>query len=102
MLLWPPLTGTQISPVAPGSWVLPSGHTPGNRHDQRAKPAGHDSQIAKYAVVKLKQTTMLPVPIPRAIPSRLLGQSEEQLAGTEDSASRSGTGALQGGHCSSQ
>ncbi|VDM01946.1 unnamed protein product [Schistocephalus solidus] len=55
MLLWPPLTGTQLSPVAPRSWVLPSGHTPGNRQDRRAKPAGHGSQIAKYAVVKLKQ-----------------------------------------------
>ncbi|VDL89951.1 unnamed protein product [Schistocephalus solidus] len=33
-----PLTGTQLSPVAPRSWVLPSGHTPGNRHDRRAKP----------------------------------------------------------------
>ncbi|VDL87994.1 unnamed protein product, partial [Schistocephalus solidus] len=38
MLLWPPLTSTQLSPVAPRSWVLPSGHTPGNRHDRRAKP----------------------------------------------------------------
>ncbi|VDM03006.1 unnamed protein product, partial [Schistocephalus solidus] len=38
MLLWPPLPGTQLSPVAPRSWVLPSGHTPGNRHDRRAKP----------------------------------------------------------------
>ncbi|VDL92981.1 unnamed protein product [Schistocephalus solidus] len=38
MLLWPPLTGTHLSPVAPRSWVLPSGHTPGNRHDRRAKP----------------------------------------------------------------
>ncbi|VDL99845.1 unnamed protein product [Schistocephalus solidus] len=38
MLLWLPLTGTQLSPVAPRSWVLPSGHTPGNRYDQRAKP----------------------------------------------------------------
>ncbi|VDM02881.1 unnamed protein product, partial [Schistocephalus solidus] len=38
MLLWPPLTGTQLSPVAPRIWVLPSGHTPGSRHDQRAKP----------------------------------------------------------------
>ncbi|VDM06335.1 unnamed protein product [Schistocephalus solidus] len=37
MLLWPPLTGTQLSPVAHRSWVLPSGHTPGNRHDRRAK-----------------------------------------------------------------
>ncbi|VDL92895.1 unnamed protein product [Schistocephalus solidus] len=38
MLLWPPLTGTQLSPVATRSWVLPSGHTPGNHHDRRAKP----------------------------------------------------------------
>ncbi|VDL98654.1 unnamed protein product [Schistocephalus solidus] len=38
MLLWPPLTGTQLSPVAPRSWVLPSGHTPGNRNDRRAQP----------------------------------------------------------------
>ncbi|VDM04383.1 unnamed protein product [Schistocephalus solidus] len=37
MLLWPPLTGTQLSPVAPRSWVLPSGHTPRNRHDRWAK-----------------------------------------------------------------
>ncbi|VDL90838.1 unnamed protein product [Schistocephalus solidus] len=34
MLLWPPLAFTQLSSVAPRS-----GHTPGNRHDQRAKPA---------------------------------------------------------------
>ncbi|VDL90424.1 unnamed protein product [Schistocephalus solidus] len=38
MLLWPPLTGTQLSPVAPRSWVLPSDPTPGNRHDRWAKP----------------------------------------------------------------
>ncbi|VDL88553.1 unnamed protein product [Schistocephalus solidus] len=38
MHLWPPLTGTQLSPVAPRRWVLPSGHTPGNRHDRWAKP----------------------------------------------------------------
>ncbi|VDL90029.1 unnamed protein product [Schistocephalus solidus] len=29
MLLWPPLTGTQLSPVAPRCWVLPSCHTSG-------------------------------------------------------------------------
>ncbi|VDL94096.1 unnamed protein product [Schistocephalus solidus] len=38
MFLWPSLTGTQLSPVAPRSWVLPSTHTTGNRHDRRAKP----------------------------------------------------------------
>ncbi|VDM06023.1 unnamed protein product, partial [Schistocephalus solidus] len=38
MLLWPPLSGIQLSSVAPRSWVLPSGHTPGNRHERRAKP----------------------------------------------------------------
>ncbi|VDL83352.1 unnamed protein product [Schistocephalus solidus] len=39
MLLWPPLTGTQLLPVAPQSRFLPSGHTPGHRHDRRAKQA---------------------------------------------------------------
>ncbi|VDL99852.1 unnamed protein product [Schistocephalus solidus] len=38
MLLWPPVSGTQLSPVAPRILVLPSGHTPGNRQDRRAKP----------------------------------------------------------------
>uniref|UniRef100_A0A183SU87 Arrestin_C domain-containing protein n=1 Tax=Schistocephalus solidus TaxID=70667 RepID=A0A183SU87_SCHSO len=38
MLLWLPLAGTQLSPVAARSWVFPSCHTPGNRHDRRAKP----------------------------------------------------------------
>ncbi|VDL90197.1 unnamed protein product [Schistocephalus solidus] len=64
--------------------------------------AGRSSQIAKYTVVKLKQITTSAIPIARAIPSSLLGQSEEQLAGTEDGASCLGTAALQGGHCCSQ
>ncbi|VDL94493.1 unnamed protein product [Schistocephalus solidus] len=38
MLLWLTLIGTQLLSVAPRSWALPSGHTPGNRHDRRAKP----------------------------------------------------------------
>ncbi|VDL94879.1 unnamed protein product [Schistocephalus solidus] len=38
MLLWPPLTGTQLSPMALRIWAPISGHTPGNRHDWRAKP----------------------------------------------------------------
>ncbi|VDL80525.1 unnamed protein product [Schistocephalus solidus] len=65
MLLWPPLTGTQLSPVAPRSWVLPSDHTPGNRHNRRAKPAGRGSQIAKYAVIKLKKQQYLSPNPPR-------------------------------------
>ncbi|VDM02108.1 unnamed protein product [Schistocephalus solidus] len=60
MLLWPPLTGTQLSPVAPRSWVLTSVHTAGNRHNRRAEPAGRGSLITKYVVVKLKQTTIPP------------------------------------------
>ncbi|VDL88916.1 unnamed protein product [Schistocephalus solidus] len=68
MLLWPPLTGTQLSAVAPRNWALPSGHTPSSRHDRRAKPAGGGSQIAKYAVVKLKQTTKPPAPSPAPYP----------------------------------
>ncbi|VDM01709.1 unnamed protein product [Schistocephalus solidus] len=55
MLPWPPLTGTQLSPMAPRSWVLPSGPTPGNRHDRRTKPAGHTSELTIYAVVKLNK-----------------------------------------------
>ncbi|VDM00112.1 unnamed protein product [Schistocephalus solidus] len=46
--------------------------------------AGRGSQIEKYVVVKLKQTTIPPVSIPRAISSGLLRQSEEQPAGMED------------------
>ncbi|VDL90670.1 unnamed protein product [Schistocephalus solidus] len=55
MLLWPPLTGTQLSPVAPRSWVLPSGHTPGNRHDRWAKPAARVSppKLAAWNVLSL-------------------------------------------------
>ncbi|VDL92692.1 unnamed protein product [Schistocephalus solidus] len=47
MLQWPPLTGTQLSTVAPGSSTLPSGHTPSNLHDQRAKPgeSAHTSSL---------------------------------------------------------
>ncbi|VDL89528.1 unnamed protein product [Schistocephalus solidus] len=65
MPLRSPLTGTQLSPVAPRCWVLPSGHTPGNHQDWRAKPADRGSQIAKYTVVKRKQTTISPSPTPR-------------------------------------
>ncbi|VDM00256.1 unnamed protein product [Schistocephalus solidus] len=38
MLLWPPLTGIKLSPMAPRSWDLPNGHTSGNRHFQQTKP----------------------------------------------------------------
>ncbi|VDL95596.1 unnamed protein product [Schistocephalus solidus] len=51
MLLWPPLTGTQLSPVAPRSSVLPSGHTPVNRHDRRAKPDNPRSNRPKRRTV---------------------------------------------------
>ncbi|VDL95378.1 unnamed protein product [Schistocephalus solidus] len=50
MLLWPPLTGTQLSPVAPRSWILPSGHTPVNRHDRRAKPAERRETDVFFAI----------------------------------------------------
>ncbi|VDL90118.1 unnamed protein product [Schistocephalus solidus] len=66
MLLWPPLTDTQLSSVALRSWAIPSGHTQGNHNHRRDKPgeASCGSQIAKYAVVKLKQTTISPIPKP--------------------------------------
>ncbi|VDL90713.1 unnamed protein product [Schistocephalus solidus] len=47
MLLWPPLTGTQLSAVAPRSLVLPSGHIPGNCHDRRAKPENPRSNCSE-------------------------------------------------------
>ncbi|VDL99631.1 unnamed protein product [Schistocephalus solidus] len=47
--------------------------------------------------LRSRKSTIPHVSIPRAIPSELLGRSQEQPAGTEDGASRSGTGALQGG-----
>ncbi|VDL98210.1 unnamed protein product [Schistocephalus solidus] len=37
--------------------------------------SGRGSQSTKYTVVKLKQTTIPPVPTPLAIPSRLLGSN---------------------------
>ncbi|VDM03663.1 unnamed protein product [Schistocephalus solidus] len=80
MLLWPPLTGTQLSPVAPQSWVLPSGHTPDNRNDRRAKP-GEGLRCCVCLHTR---------------------HAEERLTGVEDGASLSGTGALQVGHRSNQ
>ncbi|VDL89761.1 unnamed protein product [Schistocephalus solidus] len=38
MLLCPPLPGIQVSPLAPLSWILLSGHTPDNHQDRLAKP----------------------------------------------------------------
>ncbi|VDM00806.1 unnamed protein product [Schistocephalus solidus] len=40
--------------------------------------AGHGSQITKYAVLKLKQTTRPPVLIRLTIPSRLLGSNRRE------------------------
>ncbi|VDM05807.1 unnamed protein product [Schistocephalus solidus] len=51
MLLWPSLAATQLSPVAPRSWVLPSGHTPGNRHYRRAKPDNPRSNRSERRMV---------------------------------------------------
>ncbi|VDM03930.1 unnamed protein product [Schistocephalus solidus] len=108
MLMWPPLTGTQPSPVAPLSWVPPSGHTTGNRHDQWAKPGEglrccvclhtRRPRLADREICGRKTQTNnnTPVPIPRTKPSRMLGQSEEQPTGMEDDICPSGTGALQG------
>ncbi|VDM03310.1 unnamed protein product [Schistocephalus solidus] len=110
MLLWPPLTGTQLSPVAPRSWVLPSGHTPGKRHDRRAKPGEglrccvflhtRRPRLVDRKIRGRKTQTNNNTPRPHP-PRHNLQAAREQPAGTEDGASRSGTGALQGGHWSS-
>ncbi|VDL95010.1 unnamed protein product [Schistocephalus solidus] len=57
--------------------------------------------MAKYVVIKLKQTIPR-IPIPPPYPPRVARMSPEQPAGTEDGASRSVTGALQGENCCSQ
>ncbi|VDM04058.1 unnamed protein product [Schistocephalus solidus] len=67
MLLWPPLTGTQLSPVAPRSWVLPSGHSQGNRHDRRAKPAISDAAIHRLPQVDTNNDLDLPPSLPETI-----------------------------------
>ncbi|VDM01395.1 unnamed protein product [Schistocephalus solidus] len=60
MLLWPPLTGIQLSPVAPQSWVLPSGNIPGNRHDRQDKPAeGHRCCVCLHTRFRKKFTTII-------------------------------------------
>ncbi|VDL92861.1 unnamed protein product [Schistocephalus solidus] len=90
MLLWPPLTGTQLSPGAPRSWVRPSDHTPGNRHDRWAKPGEglrccvclhiRQPRLADRKIPGRKTTTNnnTLVPIPLAISSRLLGPVRHQ------------------------
>ncbi|VDL99606.1 unnamed protein product [Schistocephalus solidus] len=55
MLLWPPLAGIQLSPVAPRSWFLPSGHTTGNRHDQRDKPDNPRSNRPEWRTTLVAQ-----------------------------------------------
>ncbi|VDL92516.1 unnamed protein product [Schistocephalus solidus] len=49
MLLWPPLTGTQLSQVDPCSYALPSGDTPGNCQNRRAKPGSAGGGGCGYA-----------------------------------------------------
>ncbi|VDL98342.1 unnamed protein product [Schistocephalus solidus] len=63
----PPLAGTQFSPVAPRSWVHPSGHTPGNRHDQWAKPAISDAAIDRLPQVDTNNDLDLPPSLPENI-----------------------------------
>ncbi|VDL85262.1 unnamed protein product [Schistocephalus solidus] len=91
MLLWPPLTGTQLSPVALRSWVLPCSHTPGNRHDRGTLrswvlPCSHTPDNRHDWRAKSGEGLRFC----------------EQLVGTKDGISRSGTGMLQDRHCCSQ
>ncbi|VDL90034.1 unnamed protein product [Schistocephalus solidus] len=65
MLLWPPRTGSQLSPVAPRSWVLPSGHTPGNRHDRRTKPG---EVLRCYMCLQTRYVCCLPLLCPLSLP----------------------------------
>ncbi|VDL90099.1 unnamed protein product [Schistocephalus solidus] len=67
MLLWLPLIGIQLSPVAPQSWVLPSVHTPGNRQDRRVKP-GEGLRCCVYLHTRSN------------IPERMMGLVTRELA----------------------
>ncbi|VDM02804.1 unnamed protein product [Schistocephalus solidus] len=66
MLLGPPLTGNQLSPVVPIRWVLPSGHTPGNHRDQRAKP------VPKTTTTPTTNNNFIDVPPPTITETILL------------------------------
>ncbi|VDM06342.1 unnamed protein product, partial [Schistocephalus solidus] len=50
-----PLTGTQLLPVALRNWVLPSGCTPGNRHDRQAKPDNPKSNRPEWRAALVTQ-----------------------------------------------
>ncbi|VDL92736.1 unnamed protein product [Schistocephalus solidus] len=65
MFMWPPLAGTQLSPVSPRSWVLPSGHTPGNHHDRRAKPG---EGLRCCVRLQTRYVCSLPLPFPLSRP----------------------------------
>ncbi|VDM00882.1 unnamed protein product [Schistocephalus solidus] len=61
MFMWPPLTGTQLSPVAPRSWARPGGHTPGNRHDRQTKPTIYEAnQIAAAKAKRAARNSQAP------------------------------------------
>ncbi|VDL85995.1 unnamed protein product [Schistocephalus solidus] len=79
MLLWPPLTGTQLSPVAPRSWVLPVDHTPGNRHDRRAKPDNPRSNWSERRTV-LVARKLARYKVDVAAPSETRFSEQGQLA----------------------
>ncbi|VDL93971.1 unnamed protein product [Schistocephalus solidus] len=68
MYLRPPQAGTELSPLAPRIWVLPSGHTPCNHHDQQAKP-GEGLQCCRC--LQTRYVCALPsahLPLPASLP----------------------------------
>ncbi|VDL89491.1 unnamed protein product [Schistocephalus solidus] len=72
MLLWPPLTGTQLSPVAPRSWAPLSDRTLCNRHDQRSKPGEGIRCCVRLQPRYIRSIPPLPFSLPFApIPSYL-------------------------------
>ncbi|VDL89154.1 unnamed protein product [Schistocephalus solidus] len=57
MLLWSPLTGTQLSSAVPRSWALLRGHNPRYRHDQ---PTKRGESIRRCFCLHIRLPTLTP------------------------------------------
>ncbi|VDL96646.1 unnamed protein product [Schistocephalus solidus] len=84
MILWPPLTGTKLSTVAPRRWAIPSGYTPGNHHDRQAKPDNpRTNRLERRTVLFARKLACYKADIAALSKTRLSkqGQLEEVGAG---------------------
>ncbi|VDM04648.1 unnamed protein product [Schistocephalus solidus] len=85
MLLWPPLTSTKLSPMAPRSWALPTSHgSPGTRNERRAKPVDTNNDLdlppsLPETIRAVQQISSGKAPGCNAIPSEVYKQCGPQL-----------------------